>query len=68
MLSPSDRFAMFAFEAALDRNRWLWAELARLEQESRRNLVSPPVFHEGSGDRDLARPLCSELLRSYPLA
>ncbi len=31
-MSHADRLAILAFEAALDRNRWLWAELCCLEQ------------------------------------
>jgi hypothetical protein len=37
MLTLADQFAILAFEAALDRNRWLWGQLSRLEQLARRD-------------------------------
>jgi hypothetical protein len=32
MLTLADCLAILAFEAALDRNPWLWSQLARLEE------------------------------------
>jgi hypothetical protein len=34
-MSPADHLAVLAFEAALDCNARLWAELSRMEQEAR---------------------------------
>jgi hypothetical protein len=44
LLTPADRLAILAFEAALDRDRWLWAQLCRLEQKSRRDFGLPAFF------------------------
>lgn len=33
-MSLADHLAILAFEAALDRNAWLWGELCRMEQEA----------------------------------
>lgn len=63
-----DRFAILAFEAVLDRNTWLWAQLAGLEQNSRRKFGLHDRSPGGQWERELTRPLCNGLLRSNPLA
>jgi hypothetical protein len=43
----ADQLAILAFEAALDRNPWLWGQLGRLEQLARNQQPST---------RDASRP------------
>jgi hypothetical protein len=45
MLTLADQLAILAFEAALDRNRWLWGRLALLEQRLEPRTPYSPEHH-----------------------